>query len=211
MCPASAVQDSPCAVQGMACRNLDAAGCERFVVCDQGRWLLTETVSCVAASGGSTGSGGSRFEPPDDASTGAIDSGVRPSDAGGVSDATLPDAAGGADSTTGAAGAGGEAGEASVCDAAQAGWQHWWDTLVVFAGACVVDTDCEYVTLGDACRQWCAIPLNGSRIGSIAAFMQTYADDNCSTCAQLVSICPDHAPPAVFCDQGRCQYVTPYQ
>lgn len=214
-CPASTVPGAPCAVPGMACRYADAAGCERFAVCAEQRWLLTATAACGAGSGGVTGTGGSSIEPPDDASRGAVDSGVVPSDAGSLSDGPIADAAGGADSGTGEAGIGeagtGEDGDASTCDAAQAGWQHWWDTLVVFAGACVVDTDCEYVTLGDACRQQCAIPLNASRVGTIAPFMQTYSFENCATCAPIISTCPDHAPPAVFCDRGMCQYVTPWQ
>jgi hypothetical protein len=201
-CPASMpAAGFGCGMTGTACRYPTVTnGCERFAVCDSNRlWVSTETATCVGAGG----TNGSTPSVPD-AGLAPLDSGVTatPSDAGAGG------AGGGANSDSGA---GGESGDGATCAAAQAGEQVWWNTLIGYATTCAFDGDCQYVTLENPCRARCAIPMNADRVSAIAGFEQNYAAQNCTACEQITATCPNHAPPAVFCDRGTCQYVTPWQ
>jgi hypothetical protein len=205
---------APCDTSGLACPYQDSDGCPSFAVCDGHGWVLARSTSCNAPPSQFNNPPPTRtpdagIENPDastqgDAGTGAdaaTDSAIP--DSSTVTDSgTLPDAASSSDADTDAA---------STCDLAQEGWQYWWDTLIGYASACTQDSDCEYITLGDQCRELCAVPMNASRIGSIAAFMQNYAGQSCAQCPTRPITCPTDAPPAVFCDQGSCAYVTPWQ
>lgn len=118
--------------------------------------------------------------------------------------------AGGADTTSGAAGGAGEANLS--CDDGRAGWQALYDELYTYSRQCFTDNDCIYASFSDECHSICAFPLNPLRAGAFAQPLYAYAAANCQACEpEGFSKCPSGSPPDVFCDNGTCQYVTPWE
>jgi hypothetical protein len=93
----------------------------------------------------------------------------------------------------------------AACMKGQQGYDNLRSTLLAQPGAmaCKVDNDCALLPSDAYCSEPCpSVPVNAAAAQSINGELSLFANDNCSVCPPVYTLCPVSLP--AVCAQGQC-------